>query len=343
MDIESLVVIASGIGLISIPPIYVTKWIREWKQSRNRIIRAENTQSYHSPLTSNSFTSTARNYELSSKTLRIAYLDGNYDLTHRDIRISKSRTFKPHYVNAYCLFRNEERDFKISRIKECIDLETGELIADVQKFISDFCGKTIKNDEQILKNGDLLLLVEYRNASGFYEKKRLSVGKRFNRNDGLLKAWWVDNPDENDRQQTVIALSDIAKMTDLITGQVIIDKERFMLNFLGVDCSEKGLLIEKIHQTQPNKKRKKTDVSILLNALQDGFAKGMLLNDGQIGKGFFDFYDKEFSYVGSLRLDGSVSYLQFLSILQNTEIARIDKHHEIIIFISNSEIGNAIK
>jgi hypothetical protein len=69
----------------------------------------------------------------------------------------------------------------------------------------------------------------------------------------------------------------------------------------------------------------------------------MLLNDEQIGKGFFDFYDKEFSYVGSLRLDSSVSYSQFLSILQNTDIARVDRHHELIIFIANSEIGNVIK
>jgi hypothetical protein len=251
MDVESLVILASGIGLISIPPIYIAKWIKEWKQSRTR---TQNTESLPQIITSNA---SARNYEQSAKTLRITYLDVNSDLTHRDIRISKSRTFNPVYIAAYCLLRNEERDFKISRIKECIDLETGELITDVQKFISDFYGKIIKNDEIILKNDDLLLFVEYRNASGFYEKKRLSVGKRFNQNDGLLKAWWVDNPDENDRQQTVIALSSIAKMTNLITGQVIIDKERFMLNFLGVDCSEKGLLIEKIHQIQPNKKRKK--------------------------------------------------------------------------------------
>jgi tetrahydromethanopterin S-methyltransferase subunit A len=31
------------------------------------------------------------------------------------------------------------------QIKECIDLDTGELITDVQKFIADFYGKKIKS------------------------------------------------------------------------------------------------------------------------------------------------------------------------------------------------------
>jgi hypothetical protein len=78
----------------------------------------------------------------------------------------------------------------------------------------------------------MALLVEFKNEHGIFEKRRLLFGKRFNQNDGLLKAWWIDNPDENDRRQTVIDLNDIAKITDLRTLKVVTDKQQFMLDFL---------------------------------------------------------------------------------------------------------------
>lgn len=179
--------------------------------------------------------------------LHITYFDMDWNLTERDIQVFK---YKSHYehgvINACCLLRGEERTFKIPNIQQCIDLQTGELIADIQKFICDFYEKPYKPLNPSERSKELALLVEFRNPQGNYEKKRLSVGQRFNQDDGLLKAWWIDNPDDNDRQQTVIQLNDIAKITNLKTGQVITNKEQFMRDFLALksDTEQNEKLIQ---------------------------------------------------------------------------------------------------
>jgi hypothetical protein len=166
--------------------------------------------------------------------LNIIYFDQEWELTERDIQVFK---FKSHFsegsINAFCFLREDQRTFHISEIQQCIDLQTGELIIDVRKFICDFYDRPyVPSVPREDYSRDMALLVEFKNEHGIFEKRRLLFGKRFNQNDGLLKAWWIDNPDENDRRQTVIDLNDIAKITDLRTLKVVTDKRQFMLDFL---------------------------------------------------------------------------------------------------------------
>ena len=49
---------------------------------------------------------------------------------HESVRQIYIHAFKGRYISAYCFLRHEDRTFTVSRIIECIDLQTGELITE---------------------------------------------------------------------------------------------------------------------------------------------------------------------------------------------------------------------
>lgn len=59
--------------------------------------------------------------------LRIKYVDGQGRITSREIH---TRLYDPDrgHVIAHCMLKNEERTFKIDRIKEAIAMDTGEAV-----------------------------------------------------------------------------------------------------------------------------------------------------------------------------------------------------------------------
>ena len=57
----------------------------------------------------------------------IRYLDSNGNETVRQIAVLG---FDGRYVDAYCFLRDQQRTFIVDRIKECVDISTGEVISD---------------------------------------------------------------------------------------------------------------------------------------------------------------------------------------------------------------------
>ncbi len=163
--------------------------------------------------------------------LKITYLDSNWNLTERNIRISKSRSVQQYgYVRAYCLSKKEEREFKISRIQKCINVETGESISDIQTFMDDYYPKKRKNVSSVVNTPteNLLLFIEYVNADRWvFEKSKLSVARRFNNLDGTLVGYCLD-----DEKQKTINLASISKVIDAKTGKIISNFGSYFKDFL---------------------------------------------------------------------------------------------------------------
>lgn len=65
----------------------------------------------------------------------IDYTDINGKTTHRKIKI---KTYNPgaETINAFCYLRNNSRNFRIDRIIEAVDVNTGEIIIDMNAYLA---------------------------------------------------------------------------------------------------------------------------------------------------------------------------------------------------------------
>lgn len=72
------------------------------------------------------------------KTVRMQYADGNGNATERDIDI---RAYEPQgasgLVIAHCHLRGATRTFRFDRMRQVVDMETGEIIPDLQQLLND--------------------------------------------------------------------------------------------------------------------------------------------------------------------------------------------------------------
>jgi hypothetical protein len=68
--------------------------------------------------------------------LRIKYEDGNGKKTERTVDIRQlGTTGYGHLLIGHCRMRDATRTFRVDRIQECVDLETGELVTDVYSYL----------------------------------------------------------------------------------------------------------------------------------------------------------------------------------------------------------------
>jgi hypothetical protein len=60
--------------------------------------------------------------------LKLAYRDADGVLTDREVVVSKYFSDGDGYIEAFCKLRKDSRTFRIDRIKEAVDLDTGEVL-----------------------------------------------------------------------------------------------------------------------------------------------------------------------------------------------------------------------
>jgi tellurite resistance protein len=77
--------------------------------------------------------------------LRIGYVDGEGNKTFRNIDVREVDNYlSGGMIYAFCKLRNAIRTFRIDRIQECVDMETGEIIEDVKQYLLDKYQNTIE-------------------------------------------------------------------------------------------------------------------------------------------------------------------------------------------------------
>ena len=83
--------------------------------------------------------------------VEIEYVDGNKAVTTRSVRIREfDNELYGGIIMGHCELRNATRTFRFDRIKKCIDLETGELIKDVKRFLNERYEKSPEKTTEIL-------------------------------------------------------------------------------------------------------------------------------------------------------------------------------------------------
>jgi hypothetical protein len=112
--------------------------------------------------------------------LRIGYIDGDGKSTKRDITVNSVEMYNGDgSLGAYCHLRKGQRTFKMDRITECVDLETGEFIDDVYKYLKSKYeqspDKTLRDFAQ--NQQDILRVLEYiaRADGQFRKEERLLI------------------------------------------------------------------------------------------------------------------------------------------------------------------------
>lgn len=127
--------------------------------------------------------------------LKLNYLDGRGNATERSVNV---RQFGELGTSAlligHCLMRNATRTFRIDRISNCVDEDTGELVKDIPKYLM----KKYENSPEYSLNN--LLEDEYDTL-----RVLLYVGKA----DGQLRA-----AEKAIIRETCVALSKDSRLTD---------------------------------------------------------------------------------------------------------------------------------
>lgn len=116
----------------------------------------------------------------------IKYIDSKGQFSKRKIKtkrfsidpLSESKDFS---ILAYCFSRQQNRTFKISRIKEFIDLDSGEIISDISKYLNEKYKKSpagITEDIiEKLRNELTIFVYIARADSKMYKKEREAILK----------------------------------------------------------------------------------------------------------------------------------------------------------------------
>lgn len=86
------------------------------------------------------------------KVLRIKYKDANEKVTERTIRVRKfGKAYFGGFILSHCYMRESSRTFRTDRILECVDNDTGEVIADVSQYLINIYKSTPRYKQMIKK------------------------------------------------------------------------------------------------------------------------------------------------------------------------------------------------
>ncbi len=115
--------------------------------------------------------------------LQIDYVDGEGKETSRSIRV---RQFDDRLyggmILAHCEMRDSSRTFRYDRVKSCVDLETGEVVHDLSKYLNDIYNKSPEKTLDILYDDfiDVLKVVLFvAKADGQYRKEEKEVVSKY--------------------------------------------------------------------------------------------------------------------------------------------------------------------
>lgn len=161
--------------------------------------------------------------------LDIDYVDARGVATNRQIRLKRYSVNEDNtnaMLFAYCYLRNAHRTFYASRVKRCVDLENGEIIENLPKYLE-------KEYEDLYVEGiDNKLLVElkieYRDRTGKSVGSQVKV-KRFKIRDDKSEAilWGYCSVDNKNKE---FYATRISKCIELETGKGIDDIFEYITN-----------------------------------------------------------------------------------------------------------------
>ncbi|MET0082689.1 MAG: hypothetical protein ABW079_06715 [Sedimenticola sp.] len=111
--------------------------------------------------------------------IEIDYVDANKSTTTRVVRVREfDNSLYGGIIMGHCELRNATRTFRFDRIKKCVDLDTGEEITDVRKYLNDKYDQSPEKSTDILEIDyvDVLKVIYFvAKADGQYRKEEKAV------------------------------------------------------------------------------------------------------------------------------------------------------------------------
>jgi hypothetical protein len=109
----------------------------------------------------------------------IEYKDGNGAWTKRSVRVREfDNALNGGILMGHCELRDATRTFRFDRIKQCVDLETGELVENVRKYLNDLYADSPERSTEILAEDylDVLKTIYFvAKADGQYRRNEKEV------------------------------------------------------------------------------------------------------------------------------------------------------------------------
>lgn len=143
--------------------------------------------------------------------IEIDYVDGSKSSTTRTVRVREfDNALHGGIIMGHCELRNATRTFRFDRIKKCIDLETGEVVTDVKKYINNRYDQSPEKSTDILTIDyvDVLKVIYFMaKADGQYRREEKEVISKYVRK--LVR----------DERITTKMIDDILKEIDVPTMQ----------------------------------------------------------------------------------------------------------------------------
>ena len=141
--------------------------------------------------------------------LEIEYVDANKSKTRRAVLVREfDNDLHGGIIIGHCQMREDTRTFRFDRIKKCVDMETGEIILNVKKYLNELYENSPEKSVEVLANDyfDVLKVVYFvAKADGQYRKTEKEVITQYVR--GLVK----------DRRITLSMVDEILKEMDVPT------------------------------------------------------------------------------------------------------------------------------
>ena len=111
--------------------------------------------------------------------IEIDYVDGNKYTTTRTVRVREfDSALHGGIIMGHCELRNATRTFRFDRIKKCIDIETGEVVSDIKKYLNAKYEQSPEKSSDILAVDyiDVLKVIYFvAKADGQYRKEEKEV------------------------------------------------------------------------------------------------------------------------------------------------------------------------
>ena len=160
--------------------------------------------------------------------VQIDYVDSMGNESTRPITIKQASLSinNEYYLKAYCHEKKAMRTFKLSRIENMVDIETGEAIEDIGNyFLERFNDSPVGIITKVLQDLEpqLLILVYMARADGYLRKKERKIIVDFiaNKSEKDIN----QNLADNEIRKTYCEISDLRRMLKIMKSQPKKEKE----------------------------------------------------------------------------------------------------------------------
>lgn len=149
------------------------------------------------------------------------------------------------------------------------------------------------------------------------------------------------------KHRDALIIGDVTNLVSENYDDLLLLREIISGTDIAIESSEKirkkerDILIKKFHGTIPDRRRKQIKLPEVIESLKNGFGKAGITPEKLVS--YFDFYDENFIYVGSLKLEKFYDFFGLSDIFNGMNLVHTVKYNEMYIAQNKSEFATLLK